>query len=639
MSRGRCILAISIVISFSLFLCSCGSSSSRTVTTGQIPVFSSVAPTAAAQGVAYSYTVEAVDPSGGTVSYALTTGPTGATLSGATVSWTPTAAQSRTSNNFSVTATTSENSSAMQSWTVSPTGIITVNDVTTYWEPSGPTQVPAFNDASLAISAVVPNPDGSLTVLPGQLTSAGVISIPGVPAGNYWLAFGSGALLPTVSSAYWTNSTTVDAGRDVPGSPLAFTSSSNTTSFAFNVSGLDSVEETSDLIFNPEIQVAVDQFGVLQDSTTFTQTLGFVGDFDWSQSPTVFLMQTVPQTIGPSGTQLSLAVAGPAATISSPAFVDGATNPVTATLGIGAEVSYDINVLGSTYISTFTSAGPAPATPYASAFAYRVEPFMNTTTAPQDVADDGSLPLVKSVLLSGIGSNPIAPLCDSSGFEQSTLLQPAITTDVDLGSVMFVDGFPSSWIRPISYCTEATVPIAVPGSSSTVNFALVTSATGTSESTGLAPAVSQVLNPTINNASLFTAATLSTTTPSFSWSAPSQGTAYGYRISLFVYDPGDFYQYIAVGSFYTSTTSITLPPLSAGNTYVFSITALADGAANIQTSPFRSALPTGYASVVSAPMTISAGAASPEIRGDASVLKRFTQPTPPEPGTKPARKS
>jgi hypothetical protein len=621
----RALLVVSLFSAALLTACGSNGNSQKQVST---PIFTSAPVTAAAQGEAYSYTPVAVDPAGGAVTYSLTTAPMGATLSGNAISWTPTAAQSRTSNSFTVTATTASGGTATQSWTVSPTGIVTVNWINTYWEASGPVQVPALNDASLNISAIVPNPDGSLTVLPGELTSPGVISVAGVPAGSYWLNVGPANVLPPFQSAYWTSSSTFDAGRDVPGSPLAFTSS-NQTSFAFNLSGLDSLAEASSVVFNPEMQISTVPFEVLPNSTTFTQTLGFSGDFDWTKAATAFLMQIEPQTIGPSGTQRALNVAGPAATISNPSFTNGATNPVTATLAAGSQISYDVNVQGADWISTFSGAGPATATPYASGFSIALEPFMTTAAAPQAALGSASLPLAQSVLIPGLGINPIAPLCDAPGFQQSTLLPPAITSNVDLGNVTYDDGFPSTWIRAESYCTEATMPTAIPGSSSTVNFSLISSTTVAASGAPLAPIVGPVQNPTINSGSLFTAATLNTTTPTFSWSVPSLGTPYGYRISVFVFDPGDFYSYLAAGSFYTSQTSITLPPLSSGNTYVFAITALVDGAANIQSSPNRSALPTAFANVVSAPITISSGAADVVIHGDASVVKRLSQPAAP----------
>ena len=66
-------------------------------------------------------------------------------------------------------------------------------------------------------------------------------------------------------------------------------------------------------------------------------------------------------------------------------------------------------------------------------------------------------------------------------------------------------------------------------------------------------------------------------------------------------------------------------PLTGGNTYVFSITALVDAGANMETNPNRSALPTGFASVVSAPMTINSGAPAVAIHGDAKVVRRLSE--------------
>jgi hypothetical protein len=83
--------------------------------------------------------------------------------------------------------------------------------------------------------------------------------------------------------------------------------------------------------------------------------------------------------------------------------------------------------------------------------------------------------------------------------------------------------------------------------------------------------------------------------------------------------------YLPAGSLSTAKTEVTLLPLPGGNTYVFAITALVDSAANFETRPYRSALPTAFASVVSAPITISAGAQT-RIHGDAGAVKQLSEP-------------
>jgi hypothetical protein len=51
-----------------------------------------------------------------------------------------------------------------------------------------------------------------------------------------------------------------------------------------------------------------------------------------------------------------------------------------------------------------------------------------------------------------------------------------------------------------------------------------------------------------------------------------------------------------------------------------------DGIANMQTSPYRSQLPTAFATVMSAPVTINGGAARPQLRGDPKEWQRFLHP-------------
>ena len=109
--------------------------------------------------------------------------------------------------------------------------------------------------------------------------------------------------------------------------------------------------------------------------------------------------------------------------------------------------------------------------------------------------------------------------------------------------------------------------------------------------------------------SFLTPNSIGATNVTLNWTAPSGTMPTGYKIDLFVPGalPGGVQTYLPRGSFYTAKTSAVLPPLQAGQTYVFLITAILDGAANFETRPNRSALPTAFVSVVSAPTTISSG--------------------------------
>jgi hypothetical protein len=181
-------LSLLLIALFLSYLVACGRNS---YSAPQNPVFTSTPVTAASQGASYIYHMTATDPAGGTVTFSLTTAAAGASLSGATISWAPTAAESRVSNSFTAKATTPSGGSATQSWTVTPTGTVTVNWVDTDWTPAGPLQIPKLTD--LVPSALVPQPDGSLELLSGTLASPGVYNIGQVPGGYYWLIQGTSA--------------------------------------------------------------------------------------------------------------------------------------------------------------------------------------------------------------------------------------------------------------------------------------------------------------------------------------------------------------------------------------------------------------------------------------------------------------
>ena len=147
-------------------------------------------------------------------------------------------------------------------------------------------------------------------------------------------------------------------------------------------------------------------------------------------------------------------------------------------------------------------------------------------------------------------------------------------------------------------------------------------------------------NPKINGADLFTAGTINGTAVTLSWDPPAIGTPFGYTVAIMSptaspvgtspvgtlpigtppittfpvgTPPGTIIGTISTVEFLVATTtlgtakaSMTIPPdlLTSGKTYVFLITSLVDGKANMETSPHRSLLPTANAQLISAPITI-----------------------------------
>src|SRR5260370_41669966 len=95
---------LAVVILVIPTLAACGSSTQVAPPPG--PLFTTKPRTQAAEGVAYTYQIAATDPAGTAISFALTTAPARAALSGNPITRTPTTGQSRMTIHSPVTATT-----------------------------------------------------------------------------------------------------------------------------------------------------------------------------------------------------------------------------------------------------------------------------------------------------------------------------------------------------------------------------------------------------------------------------------------------------------------------------------------------------------------------------------------------------
>jgi len=195
-----------VLVTLILFLLTACSSGNNTTPAPAAPVFTSTPVTQAVEASPYAYQLAASGPA---VTFSLTNTPIGATLSGNTLSWTPTAEQSRVSNSFTVTATVSGGASSTQSWAVTPSGTIRISHIDTLWNENGSTNK-AFDWSPISsyVAALVPQPDGSFRSLPGTAGANGAFEIPNVPAGYYWLKLGP-------RDTYWTSSSTFDVGNNI----------------------------------------------------------------------------------------------------------------------------------------------------------------------------------------------------------------------------------------------------------------------------------------------------------------------------------------------------------------------------------------------------------------------------------------
>src|ERR1700676_4790532 len=286
------------VLGASVFVLACsggGTNGANSTAASLTPAFTSTPGTAASQGATYTYQIETSPGSSG-VALALVTAPSGATLTGNTITWTPSAAQSRVPNQFSLTASTAAGS-ATQSWSVTPAGTVSGSWVDTYWTSNGPVSVPFDWSKALTLippRALIPQPDGSFQTLQGKGNSDGTFSIPNVPGGYYWLA--------PAGSAYWTSGSTFDFGSNGNPPPNGLPDLANiTNTFTLNFNGLDALQSGDEVVFFWDsappfslVATAASPAG----ATSFSATATINSNLDFSQSAPGFLLQYEPETFG-----------------------------------------------------------------------------------------------------------------------------------------------------------------------------------------------------------------------------------------------------------------------------------------------------------------------------------------------------
>jgi len=497
---------------------------------------------------------------------------------------------------------------------------VTVNWVDTDWTSAGPVQIPA--PATLIPSALVPQPDGSLQLLTGTLISPGVYNIAQVPSEYYWLIQGVPPGLTLPPTGFWTNSSTFDLGRDRLGAPTGILSSSENITLDFSLSGLDPLLTRNVVGFltdNPPVP----PFYLIPTpgQSTLSTSVSLNSRIDWTTVNAGFLGQYEPLSLG----SLNNLVLGPELSLPNLALTNGTTNTISGTLAASPSASLNLSIPGSQWAPLFENVAPGTATAAGSWLSVAAEPYVVGVNAKLGLLTP-SIGAVLYMVQPDPASGIPFPLssCPSQPFFLSDAVQPAVVTDQNFGTLPYGDPFPSNWTRDLAFCQSVTVPFSV--GSFTFPMALNYGVVVDPAKPALAPLAEPVVNPMINGANLFTTTSVNSTVETLSWSAPS-GTPYGYTVYAFQVIPmQNGFELLEAGNFSTAQTSMTLPPLTAGNTYIFVIITEVDGVANMQTSPYRSQLPTGFATVMSAQVAISAGASRPQLRGDPTELKRFLHP-------------
>lgn len=570
------------LICFLLTACS----GSTTPAASPAPVFTSSPGTQAVEGSPYSYQLAANDSA---TKFSLTNAPSGATLSGNTIAWVPTSQQSRLPNSFTVTATAPGSASATQSWTVTPSGTIRISHVDTLWNESGSTTKPFdWSPITSYVAALVPQPDGTFQSLSGTAGANGTFEIPNVPAGYYWLKLGP-------RDTYWTSSSTFDVGSDIFAvANIGVAPSIATTYFNFSFTSLDPLP-VAGLLQVDALEAGMPPYAASTNAGSTTSVGGFAmnGNLDYSTIKTLFVKQYEPSSFG----SVNGYVMGPELTLSNQSFTTGGHNTVSGSLNPTVPRSINLSIKGSAWAPLFAHVAPTAPTAIGGSFYLSVQPYI-AANGPNLSLTNFRMP-IDLIWTTNSNSSPVF-------FTPTCAVSPPSMADVEAGNVQYSDPFPPAWRRTFRVCQIASVNISLPGGQTQATN-LTNTQTTKLPTDSVKPLLSAVQNPKINGAELFTASTVDSTAVTLNWEPPAIGTPYGYDVQILTPTTltGGIVRYAPLITLGTAKTSMTIPPnvLAPGKTYLFIITSLADGKANMETSPHRSALPTASAEIVSAPIT------------------------------------
>lgn len=542
--------------------------------TAPAPTISTTPPTSASEGVIYSYTVGATDPAGTAVTFQLTTAPIGATFSSNTLTWTPTSAQSRTSNSFVVIANSAAGGTAQQSWSISPSGTIRGTRIVSSVTDSGVVDNPDDTTA-FPISAIYSDYSGTYHQAQGNGSTAGTFTIPAVPTGYYWLQHGQ-------KNYFYTSTSNIDTGYSWLGrNDVAYSNAG--TYLSLNLTGLNAWQSSDRLEW-------------------FVSNAGSFAEWWWPSYP--IGSTTMSGNFGfATGTPLSSASSGDQAYISQLSTVD--VN--------GFQLQFLSRVLGPTSVTTLNGGGTS--------VIGNLVAVPLTSTIRVNIKGSAFFGLQSSVNPNAVSTATYAYLSALPGSDKGFLTSSAdlimyensngpLENDLDLGDRQFGNPYPSSWGVVLSYEHIFNVSYLAPNATAPVNkqaVVLLYTTTLPSATSPLTPLVGPVSSPLVQGSNFFNDQYSVGTTPTISWSAPTVGTATGYVVVVYQLSADSSFnsQVASVASLYTTKTSIKLPPnlLLPGNTYVFDIVAYHRQGIDFETEPYRKSLPEAYAECLSGRIT------------------------------------
>jgi hypothetical protein len=430
---------------------------------------------------------------------------------------------------------------------------------------SGPVPVDL---STTTIAALVPNGSGGYTVLAGAGTSGGTFSIPNVPSGFYLLQIGP--------SYVWTSNTVVDADSISDYRSDVVPADPNTTSFTFDLTNLHLWQQTDILEMGCTNNNSLEFFPGTVGETIFTGTFPYFGNLSVaSEGDQYFVSQLITQNLGIypfTGLGRYLAPAKFSQAQGSDTPIDGRLRT------IARNHKFAANIDGADIGAQALAVNPG-AVLTSAAIALDVYPgsfAKGQSTATPDL-----------VIYVG---------------------PPFITTNSDLGPVLYGNPYPSKWPLYTVYAWTAQTNYLAPGA--TNSAPMFTQAFGSTlklptSTSPIKPLAGVVSSPAVDGMNFFVDQSGIGTTPTLRWSPPSEGAANNYGVQIYQLSNNAGNTVITlIAGFRTQSRSLIVPSgiLTAGQAYFFLIQSDYIPGVNFAKTPFMNGSTSAFAQVTSGVM-------------------------------------
>lgn len=426
---------------------------------------------------------------------------------------------------------------------------------------SGAQEVPVpFTTATIA--ALVPQADGTFATFPGTIASDGTYTIPGVPAGTYYLMLKRD---PNARPDYIvTSSPTLDLDRWRLGRTDATSATISPTNMVLNLVNLNPWGEYDSLELFAEgsstwgqIESALSDGTIMQGDLSIAMTIDFStlnvpGLVNGSKGDTAFLSQLTTRS-GGGGPYYSIGK------VFKPA-------PFTMTDGGSVTLSGSFTDVPQKQLALIWPRSAFQAQ------ALAANPKVQTTSHTLSIYAEGG-----------------GPMRNTASASPSILsLTTADATDVTQ-DLAYGNPFPAAWTPVLTVGSSyyfSVQPPGFPNPRSLSGSALVSTALADAPTHTTAPVLGPPQDVKINGTPAATDILGAVgASPVVSWSAPALGTASGYFITLRKMEPQSAARTVAL--IHTAETSVQIPPglLEAGSYYYMRI---ASETGTDETKPFKS---------------------------------------------------